>query len=900
MERNSQAASFDSGQRTTVGAPEVRVRGGSAATTVEGGSNLLFEMRNNLAQSIANRAAGIGDRLIKQNQQELYAKGQLAAMAGEAEDDLEGNPLTRDWAVAGYRDTMGKLKQAELAAQLQQDMPELRTKSPAAMAEYLAAQRAQIMPQLEGMSSEQRIALMGTQLSYEQAAMKMHTAAYKDWIVEDTNTSIAASSAPKLAMLQSAQASGDAPAVQAAVEHAATFALDSILLKPQLKNLPQERNKILSQFVSASLDQKTPALYEYLRDTAFKVDGKEVNILGMLPLEEQAKLSRKYVEAKAEVRNQEFSWWHQQKAEILAATERDGVMPITGDQFRAFLDYGIRNRAISAAQAGDEWEKWLRVGYKNENTNALAQMYLAGDTKGMASLGKEKGDGAAALDLLLNRTKASPEDRIKAYLQAGSSGNTEALNKIGGIVSVAVSQLGAKEGTVAAQHAKTLEQVNAILDTANPTTQAMVLAGMPEATQLRLQRMRAFRSEGADPAMALASTLKLEQQEANMTPQQRAAVAGATASDDKKYIQQVDGVGVLRNLGLAVSSVWNPIDAARRVISPKDSWTGNTALVSDYAAEARAELGKEFSQIGMIRPGATAEEKMTIASARLASRTVKTDFGPVFMPKGQTSASVFKLPVAVPNEVVADAINTVFKDVADKGNGIVFKFLGNELRWQEVDAKGQRTSKSGVLDPSAVRDAIGIKEQSKLDSFNERSGTGKTVRGPDGFAMTYNGENSAGVEPVRMLQFRDNLVKNEGVRGTKYRDTLGVQTIGPGVSERSAYWPSADKPSRAEIENAFHSASSEAASVGAKLQDALGLRDNASFLLLSELAYHSGPNFHATKPYQEFLSTAMRARVGAADAAQVEAAFKKTKAWEVSGKERRTHYLSLIQQAMKG
>jgi len=72
----------------------------------------------------------------------LYLEGQAAAGVVESEAELQGNSLTRDWKVAGYRDTMGKLALADSEAKFNLDIKKLREGNPEDLQSYLAKRRA--------------------------------------------------------------------------------------------------------------------------------------------------------------------------------------------------------------------------------------------------------------------------------------------------------------------------------------------------------------------------------------------------------------------------------------------------------------------------------------------------------------------------------------------------------------------------------------------------------------------------------------------------------------------------------------------------------------------------------------------------------------------------------------
>jgi len=93
--------------------------------------------RDRMVEGLAGKAAKVLDKATDIEFSNLYLEGQQAAGMIESENELQGNPITRDWKVAGYRDTMGKFALADTEAQFQLDLPKLREKGPEELAAYL-------------------------------------------------------------------------------------------------------------------------------------------------------------------------------------------------------------------------------------------------------------------------------------------------------------------------------------------------------------------------------------------------------------------------------------------------------------------------------------------------------------------------------------------------------------------------------------------------------------------------------------------------------------------------------------------------------------------------------------------------------------------------------------------
>ena len=131
--------------------------------------------RDKMLEGMMSQGAQVLNKMADQEFNNLYLEGQAQAGIIESEDELQGNPLTRDWKVAGYRDTMGKLALADTEAQFVADLPLLREKNPEDLQKYLSERRAKLTPALGSMSREARAAAAGQLLLQDRAATKQWT-----------------------------------------------------------------------------------------------------------------------------------------------------------------------------------------------------------------------------------------------------------------------------------------------------------------------------------------------------------------------------------------------------------------------------------------------------------------------------------------------------------------------------------------------------------------------------------------------------------------------------------------------------------------------------------------------------------------------------------------------------
>ncbi|NYW24419.1 hypothetical protein, partial [Escherichia coli] len=144
---------------------------------------------------------------------QAYLEGAAQASIAKSEEELNTEPLTKDWTVAGYRDTLGKLSLAQIQAKFLEDLPELRKRSPEELQDYLAKQREQVMPLLQSMSREARASVTGQLATIEQTAIRQYTTEHAKYIVDQKVQAIqgvVGTSISALKQLQDRVGAGDA------------------------------------------------------------------------------------------------------------------------------------------------------------------------------------------------------------------------------------------------------------------------------------------------------------------------------------------------------------------------------------------------------------------------------------------------------------------------------------------------------------------------------------------------------------------------------------------------------------------------------------------------------------------------------------------------------------------
>jgi GH24 family phage-related lysozyme (muramidase) len=867
--------------------------------------------RSNLVQSVASTIIKVGEKAIGVAQENAYLEGQAQAGRIKSEEELDSNFMTKDWAIAGYRDTMGKLAMADTEAKMVLDMPDLAQKSPEEMQKYLAERRAKLTPTFSSLSREQRTNMFGQLLLSDRTAITKHNSEHMKYIVDTTAKGIQGqylADAHSLDLLQQQAAiSGnpkDVEAYQLQVEKTAGTLFSSIWNNPALSRSPDVKKKLTTEALQHAIATDNVNLYNFLRDNELPDPdhpNKKSTILSRLDGPELVKLSEQHRASMQRTVAQRHAKQYTVKANMeaeMARGEYQGTMEETEGLANRWLAEGV----INGAGKESLMQKFFESKAKGNDLHGLADAALRGDMQYLTNKNKSAGDAYDALDTVWAK-QASAGQAVPLHAQIGvlagglNNGMAEAGKRIGVRLGPALMQLERADGTMDAQHVQVLQTVNALVDNNvnNPTAINQVLSGMSDAQQTKFLRMRELTKEKPID-IAVRELAQMEKYEATLTPQQKASSATASAKDIITEVGDFDSQGLLMSLWNKVASPFSSRAAAKDAMQPRDNnWFSDDKIANEYAGIMRSEITLEANSLSLTNPGLNAGALVNKAAANVAARTVKTEHGPLFLPRGSDTAKFFGVPSSMSNETVGKALDGLLKPKQD-GNRMKFSVGLGGVAYQEFTPDGAPASNSGIIDPKRVRGAVTEVIDKRVQQASEVHGAGKTVV-QDGVQVSFNGENTASVSPDLMFKFRSNLVQNEGVRNTVYKDTKGNPTTGIGIANKK-YWPEVGpdgRVSRSEIERTFKMASNEAALAGSRAAEATGLTNDNWVLLFSELSYQSGTGFSRLSSYKELVNAA---RSG--DPAAAVQAFKSTPAWASSGESRRKHYTSLLTNAMKG
>ncbi|QDH84671.1 putative baseplate protein [Achromobacter phage vB_AxyP_19-32_Axy23] len=836
------------------------------------------------------------------SRQEAYARGQQAAMQGLSEDRLGNDPTTRDWEVAGKRDMAAKMALASRQAQFAAELKQNREKSPAEFAKLMEFSRKALWDQMQGMSREARASLTQQLMASDASLQATHSKEHAKFIIEQKQAGIAAITQTMVNDLDMSK--DDAIAYTANIGKFTSF-MHGVVTSTDMPT--DVKQKLLTEMTGFALDGNHQLLYRELRDTEVPLpDGRTGSMLSLLPIKEQAALGEKFRKAKNETQLFE----HGDYFNNLAKLEADLSNPLADkpdpQDVNNILMQGASRGIISASKYESVMKAVYLANGKEMNKSAIADAYMRGDSQKLNNLGATQTEGLDALRETMQRKAVPLGKQVETFHAAGMAGSAGAFTEIGKLMQPAFNEvMASKDGGVTEASASMFKQFFAQMDAAERGGQQgafhLAMAGLSDEQQTIAAYMRnAVKTEGRSVEDASRLAAERVARDVAMPPdaRKRLALSPERTKEDAAMVAEIGEMGLLSTAWSGLK-FWSADEANRRAITPfRVGGTGNERLNDGAVAQAKLAMQEELAWIGEQNPLLPADARKSKALAAVANRTIPTEDGPFILPKGATVQSVFG--VDAPKDRVGVVLDELTKGLKGDAAHIGYRIdSGGKLRYERLNGDGQLMS-AATLEPSTVSGMLEVQRNREAARVNRLIGEGTTVQ-QSGGSVTFNGANTAAVDPTVMHQLRSNLVNHEGVRSDPYDDLSGrgIRTGGVGVSSTNTYFPASARNrtwTQQEINSTFAMASNEAAMAGTKVQQQLGVTSNDAFLLFAELAYQSGPGFASTPAYKPLMQA-----IASGDQAAAAEAIKSTPAYKWTGEKsaRREFYERSINNIFK-
>ena len=857
---------------------------------------------SSVLQSLYGSVAKLGESAWRNSTEEAYVKGAAQAGVVAAETDLQNDGLTRDWEVAGYRDTSGKLQQAKQEAAFLAALPDLRAKGidePGGLNEYLATQRSEYESTYNGMSREAREGSVAKRITFEQQAIAQYTKARKEYIYGVRSTALRSAFNPAVAKLESALLGGDAKEIVAARENVATiFAAD-----------------VWNQ--SGVGDDDKRALTKELLDRLFVTDDTgtygmldQVGLLNKLSAEDQTKYAEKYRESLNRNNARRFAEYDDELAKLKAnmADPNSPVFPDV-DTFKRVVDYGVYQGALKDTQARDIKTAYYTALGKRNDLHNLGAAYSTGNQDAIYSKGKSVQDALEAWESAQYAAGKTTEQVAALHIDRGASnGWPESYQRAGKLLAPVFSSLITSKEPPAAM-VQTARNFFGALDNMEKAGKsvdfAQVLAGIPEDLRGDVLALRGRMRANESPETALLAVADQRARTQQLTPSMRAGMSAAQGKTAATMIADMQRGGVfnevVKNLRGAVG-----LDTAERALRPYSAPFADTTAADLYVSNVRKSAELHLSRAIQSDPYLQGEQLQTKAMAGVAESLLDTKSGPVMMPPGVNMHTYFGLPAVANKENVAAVLSKQAAATVEGAVPVVALEDGNVVVREFKDGQqvAQRSFSTKIVG-EGVRSLLtaGAQKTSKI------SGEGVIKRDLASQAkVQFNGRNTAAVDDGLMFKFRENLVVHEGIKDLAYSDLSNsktgrnVITVGVGISSTNTFFPKdlvkspGDKVPQDVINGTFRDASNAAAKEGLQILQKYELPGDKWFLLAAELAYQSGAGtLQKNQAYREMFDAAANG-----NAALTIEAFRRSPAYTHSQELRRKHYEKLINQALRG
>ena len=869
--------------------PQVRQSGiGAVAPNVakhsKGGRIQGESTADRILQSFMPIGMKLAEKAFHADLEEQYLSGVAQASTVQSEEELETNPMTSDWVKAGYRDTAGRLAVAQQQAQLQLDLPTLAKGTPEQFKQYMTEKRKPLLDQLNGMSKQQRAALFGQQALDEAAATKKYTSARAAWILKQEQESIQASMTVRRANLDAAK--GNAELYQTEVQGFVGAIYKDIWQNPKLTDaLRIDMTRQAAEYASSS---DNVAVYAALKDTAVDFpDGKKGTMMSRLPFEDQIKVDKAHRSAMDRVkvtRAADFETW---VASSFAAWQDPNI---GATETYEEVDAQIRVAEAAGILSPGKRESILKTFFKAKATNidngTLAKAYASGDQQQMLKMGKGQDDGLKAW-LKTNKNAELPQVVSGLMAIGNNSGMDSAFDKAGEFLKPAFAQLGYAED-INPQNAQLVTQSIAALQQAelnNPGARSKFLQSMSSDQQDLALYMGELQREGVTDPLTVVRMARAKQLQDKQTGGLRQEMVANARKEDAAVVQEIGDLQILGTLSATAKS-WFSADAdAKKRMSTGRNWFENADRTAEIRAQGQIALAEELSIIAQASPTLSAESRKSKALASLGARTVDTSSGPLTMPRGQSLQSYFGVPAYADQKMVGQAIDDMMQP--GENNRLAWGTdAANQLTFRELNADGA-VVRSGIVDPKSVAPFLQTRLDKEAATQSNLVGPGVTVQG-----VSFNGLNTADVEPDAMLNLRRDIIKSEGVRNTPYADSGGT-SFGVGIHQTNNHYqrpPPGGTYTSEQIANTFMRASNDAAEMAKRSMASIGVQGEQYLRLFGELAYQS-PKSARDPDLLAYIS------IGDKDGAM--AALKATAAYKGSHPERRAQYVNKLESAMR-
>lgn len=793
----------------------------------------------------------IAEETFRSDVKQEYMAGQRARMLGQALEDVEGDPVASPFIRGGFEDQDYRIRQADMAQRMDNFIQTKgRTMPPEQFLQELGRESRSILESMgDGLSNQGRAQALASQTQLEEALVASHAKAYKAWGVEEAGKRFSAQGNSLLTQYGKAKLAGDAEAQQQYGMQLVGFYRDVAASD----SLPADmRQKVAEQFLTGILSEDHREVVSAMKGAGLL---DELGFDTRVTVNDALRASESRTRAVDAVATSRSAAEFEVRLEQGIATADDMVL-YTASEAAAGRMTPNQQKAL--------WSKWY-TSTSNKTTLVTALEALrAGDKQALDDIGWSVPEALDAwyeqadVQRLPVATKAAAA--LRMGLQLGTIPARAAQEVDAATRSLLLNPDAANPEQVTLLQAYANEAIR--VSTTNPAGEATFLSALDRDVQPLFAQMLVDVPNGVDPVQSLRNAAQAQAAYEKLDAPQRQA---QTRKLDEAVQAELQTGKLAQLWGLAT-------EGART----RNEGAGFETLRSQVQMEATA-LARQPQYAGLA-PEAIAR----LASGRVQERTIEVN------PTGsKTTRIVLPRNVALERLVgntratkdrVSSALVKLYPPTA-KGFQREFYTSGGIVWTTEVDSDGIASTPQ-MVDWRKVSDQIDTQFDEVVTTAN-RAYAGETVRQGD-VEIDISGRTSTSIRPDAVLQWRRDLVQQEGIRLTAYKDRNGV-AVGVGSNVTGAMQVG-QTITKEEAELDFLDRSDRALMEAERLAGTLGVTAVWSKLALGSAVFQLGAE--GTKGFEKALN-AVRAK----DFATFEKEVKKSK-WYKQTPDRAAYFIT--------
>lgn len=759
-------------------------------------------------------------QVVTQETQSAYLDGRRARMAGQAQEEVQGDVFSRPFINGGYQDEDYRIAQANMAREMQAVIATTgQSMSPVEFGKLVQQHASQFTDKFTGLSARGQVEAMTSQEALERSLFTKQASAYQKWSIDEGSKRYLAQGNQIITDL--ASASGDPVLYAQQTERAALLYRD---LRTSDK-LPREmREQISSQYLGALVNSDQRGVVEVLRDGGHLND---------LPFDERQKIDTAIRESQTRTSAQD----------TLGTVESDsafefkvGQGQVTADELTAHIANKVGMKQMTTRQAMALRKSFLTGMANQDNQMDILRAVGNRDTTALAALGFTGAEGIEAVDKQLAKNGVGLAKRLEAGISVGLDIG-ELPKSFGDTIGQAVRSVAANPDgeKVPGDLIEALNSVTGTLSVSeqkNPGARAVLLGAMPDDTKATMAYVLKQQENGVPAAQAIKEyTINKD------------AFAKLDALEQGMRTQKFRKTLYDRVEAEAHSGVTGRIG---NFLSGNSNLSANPYHSVALAGAVTDELANITSNRDNM--GLNEDAALDLAVANVKARTIEVGEAGAFgtgeqrrgliLPRGVQVEQVF----GTNNKAaIGKVLSQEYPKAADGfESAFTFNRATGRLENIQIDSTG-RVLQRTPIDPQAVGTRIKADQERILDEankahFGER--IDMQVPGVGGVKFKIDGGNTYGIPVKLAYRFRKDLTGQEGLRLQVYKDRNGLAVgVGHNVTGQMR---EGDTITQEQAEQWFRDDSDKAMQQGSQIGRQLGVRDPSALAGLSGAVFQLG------------------------------------------------------------